>query len=245
MQTLTLTDTHSQTCIHRHKCTFADTHIFTDIRTHSQTHILAGTHIHSDTHTHADTHIHSEIRVCHRAEGNAARHHACVPSCSELPDPSPLHTRAHLLLYRPYLLHTHWVLGSAPGPVRHFLCPHLGAVPAPGLLTSTAWRRAADWLWRQPSASQQAAGGRQQQRPLLAGSLQAHLGEQRQWWLLLQPSPLPTGTASGLGVSRLPAPPPGQAQLGAARGQLKAGAGREACEPIRREGIQRILGMEL
>lgn len=224
MQTLTLTDTHSQTCIHRHKCTFVDTHIFTDIRTHSQTHILAGTHIHSDTHTHADTHTLGDTRMPPgRGECSPT---PCMWCCSELPDPSPLHTRAHLLLYRPYLLHTHWVLGSAPGPVRHFLCPHLGAVPAPGLLTSTAGRRAADWLWRQPSASQQAAGGREQQRPLLAGSLWAHLGEQRQWWLLLQPSPLPAGTASGLGVSRLPAPPPGQAQLGAARGQLKAGRQR-------------------
>lgn len=52
------------------------------------------------------------------------------------------------------------------------------------------------------AAVRQPAGGRQAERPLLAGSLWAHLAEQRQWWLLPQPSLLPNGTASDPWVSR-------------------------------------------
>lgn len=93
MKTHTLAGTHIHSQTHEHMQTR------TQKRIHMQTHIYTQTCIHmqpytlADTHTHADTHIHSEIHVCHWAEGNAARHSASVPSCSELPDP-PLFTHS-------------------------------------------------------------------------------------------------------------------------------------------------------
>lgn len=117
--------------------------------------------------------------------------------------------------------------------VRHLSCPlgqpHLGQFQPQGCLQAQlgggpheGWGGS-----HQPASRLQAAGGRRHQRPLLAGSLWAHLGEQRQWWLLLQPSPLPTGTASGLGVSRLPAPQerPSWEWPGAAQGDFLEGGG--------------------
>lgn len=174
--------------------THADTHYFTDTQTyihsqthkhmrthihrhgHSQTHIYTQTHTHTHTHTLADMRARAHTHIYTRRYVYATEQRGMQPdtlhvspaaqSCLILPS---LHTHAHLLLYRPYLLHTHWVLGSAPGPSQTPLVPPgsapLGAVPAPGLLTSTAGRRASRGLGRQPSASQQAAGGRRQAAP--------------------------------------------------------------------------------
>lgn len=79
--------------------------------------------------------------------------HSCTPVFSDL-----------------YLLHTHWVHGSAPGPGRTPLTtkgqPHLGEMQAPGLVTSRRrpGREAGE------AACQPAGGRRAAERPLLAAA---------------------------------------------------------------------------
>lgn len=70
------------------------------------------------------------------------------------------------------------------------------------------------------------------QRPLLESSLLSHLAGQRQWWLILQPSLLPTGGASRPRVSE--ASPENRSSWEAARGQLK-GTSQGTSKPSKSE----------
>lgn len=116
--------------------------------------------------------------------------------------PSLPHTSVHTSFFTSlHLLCTHWVLGPALSPgLTPFVVPkgqpHSVVLQAPRLVSGKDGRgRALVGRLERPCVSQQAAD--RQQRPLLAGSLLAHLAEQRQWWLPLQASLLPTGRAPG------------------------------------------------
>lgn len=146
---------------------------------------------HASRHTH--THIHADTRVpTEHREGSLIP--AGGPSCSELPDPPlPTHSCTPPLSLL-YLLHTHWVHCAAPVPGQTPLMPPKGQpllveFQVPGLVTSKDGRRASR---KAGEAVHQPAGGRwAAERPHLAGSLQAHLGEQKQWWLLLSSASFP------------------------------------------------------
>lgn len=122
------------------------------------------------------------------------------------------------------------LLGTWPSPGPWPDTPHgpqgpapLGGVPGPraGDKHRREERGPAGRLERE-CVSQQAAD--RQQRPLLAGSLLAHLAEQRQWWLPLQPSLLPTGRAPGsVSVRNLPQSPAGRQPEGSTRGLPSTG----------------------
>lgn len=268
------THRHAYTCrhalLHRH----TDIHTLTDTQTHAntytQTWTFADTHIYSDTHTHAHTytrrhararthtHIHSEIRVCHRAEGNAARHSACVPSCSELPDPPLLtHSCTPPSLQAIFTAH----------PLGAWLSPRPWSDTSRAPWVSPTWgssspRAAYKHSWEEgltragEAAISQPAGCRRQAAGGTRGpSWQAACGHT---WVnrdnggcSSSPAPFPQAQ---LRVWECPdCPPPRKGPAGSGQGQLKGtslrvgggGVGREACEPIRREGVQRIVRMEL
>lgn len=121
---------------------------------------------------------------------------------------SPPHTLTDTsICIGPCLLCTHWVHGPAPGSGQApLLVPRgwtLGAGPGPGAGDEHGQEEGAQQESQggSASASRRRAGSTE---ALLAGSLLAHLAEQRQWWLLLHPSLLPRGRASPMSVRNLP-----------------------------------------
>lgn len=129
-----------------------------------------------------------------------------------------------------YLLHTHWVHSSAPGPGQTPLIPkgqpHLGGLQAPGLVTSMNMegRRGPAGRLERQHASQQAAGGRRAaERPLLAAACGHTRLNRDNGGRSSSPASFPQAQPL---VPECPEPPfvpcpQEQAQLGAARGQLK------------------------
>lgn len=144
--------------------------------------------------THAYRHTHTQTRrhtCAHRAQGrqpDTRRGPQLLRAAGSSPPHTLVHTSSFSVLY---LLHTHWVHCAAPVPGQTPLMPPKGQpllveFQVPGLVTSKDGRRVSR---KAGEAVHQPAGGRwAAERPHLAGSLQAHLGEQKQWWLLLSPA---------------------------------------------------------
>lgn len=157
-----------------------------------------------------------------RPKGDVVCHTAGPPDCLV---PSVL---LHICSFVDrYLLYTHWVHGPAPDPhVAPTDQPHFLECQAPrALQTSSEERRVAQQGDRQER--QYVSWWVGSRGPCLAGSLLAHMAEQRQWWLLLCPTSFPQAQPQ---VPESPEPPqenkPGWE---AARGQDKGiSQGREA-----------------
>lgn len=181
------------------------THTCTDMHTHIYT------CRHRDTHKHIYIcrHIHTHRRAyAHRAEGIQPD----KEQVAQLPNPRPSHTRAHLSSLACIYCTPIGCMAQRLALVRNLSWP-LRASPAWGSSRPQGWLQA--WTGRGGPAGRwrgRASASRRQ-----AGSPWAHLAEQRQWWLLPQPSLLPTGTASDLWVSRTTPRP----TLKVARGQLQ------------------------
>lgn len=153
------------------------------------------THIHACTHTHIQVHMHIDMNGCthsiHTAELLRAKGTARSSQEDHLPDPPLAHLNKPAGSPAFSIMHPlgTWSNPDLPGLPKP---ASPGGVPGPRAAFKPAERRApsrkATVAVRQPAGSE---------RPLLAGSQLAHLAEQRQWWLLLQPSLLPTGRASG------------------------------------------------